>query len=122
MKFLLNMANRHLSRSVVLQTLFEWDFRNLSKEDAALALARNSAEFVPGAADMPFIEELVNGSIVRQSDLDLIIEKAAPEWPMERIALIDRNVLRLGLYELLFSDREKVPAKGGSLEAFAFGP
>ncbi|KKW38064.1 MAG: N utilization substance protein B-like protein [Candidatus Adlerbacteria bacterium GW2011_GWB1_54_7] len=117
MKFLLNMANRHLSRSVVLQTLFEWDFRNLSKEDAALALARNSAEFVPGAADLPFMEELLKGAISRRADLDLVIEKAAPEWPMERIALIDRNVLRLGLYELLFSDREKVPAKVAINEA-----
>lgn len=111
------MANRHLSRSVVLQTLFEWDLRGLSVEASKEALARNAVEFAPGAADLPFIEELVVGVISRRNDLDLVIEKAAPEWPIARIAPVDRNVLRLGLYELLFSDREKVPAKVAINEA-----
>ena len=105
------MANRHLSRSVVLQTLFEWDFRAFSLKDAQAALARNTKEYAPGAGDAPFMEELLVGTIERTSDLDLVIEKAAPEWPLERIALVDRNVLRLGLFELLFADRGKVPAK-----------
>ncbi len=111
------MANRHLSRSVVLQTLFEWDFRNCSKEQLSESLLRNAGEFAPGAGDMPFMEELLQGVVDRKADLDLVIEKAAPEWPLERIALVDRNVLRLGLYELLFSDREKVPAKVAINEA-----
>ena len=111
------MANRHLSRSVVLQTLFEWDFRTLSLQHTNAALARNIIEFAPHAGDSAFIEELVRGVVERKADLDLIIAKAAPEWPLERIALIDRNVLRLGLYELLFADREKVPAKVAINEA-----
>lgn len=111
------MANRHLSRSVVLQTLFEWDLRSLSAEATKDALARNALEFAPGAADMPFMEELLLGVIARRNDLDLVIEKAAPEWPIARIAPVDRNVLRLGLYELLFSDRDKVPAKVAINEA-----
>lgn len=111
------MANRHLSRSVVLQTLFEWDLRNFSSEQGAEALVRNAAEFAPGAGDLPFMEDLVRGAIERKADLDLIIAKAAPEWPLERIAPIDRNVLRLGLYELLFADRDKVPAKVAINEA-----
>jgi N utilization substance protein B len=111
------MANRHLSRSVVLQTLFEWDFRNCNKEAALEALPRNAGEFASGAGDLPFMEELLGGVIDRRSDLDLVIEKAAPEWPLDRIALVDRNVLRLGLYELLFADREKVPAKVAINEA-----
>src|ERR1700690_3195379 len=111
------MANRHLSRSVVLQTLFEWDFRNDTKERAEEALRRNAGEFAPAAGDLPFMEELCRGVVARKSDLDLVIEKAAPEWPLERIAPVDRNVLRLGLYELLFSDREKVPAKVAINEA-----
>ena len=105
------MANRHLSRSVVLQTLFEWDFRSYSSATARESLVRNVQEFAPAAGDLPFMEELLKGTIARKSDIDLVIEKAAPEWPLERIALVDRNVLRLGLYELLFADREKVPAK-----------
>ena len=111
------MANRHLSRSVVLQTLFEWDFRNFSAEGAKDALRRNTEEFAAAAGDAPFMEELLQGTIERKADLDLVIQKAAPEWPLERIAPVDRNVLRLGLYELLFSDREKVPAKVAINEA-----
>lgn len=111
------MANRHLSRSVVLQTLFEWDIRALPSTDAHNALTRNVEEFAPGAADYAFMEELMRGVVTRKLDLDLVIEKAAPEWPVARIAPVDRNVLRLGLYELLFSDREKVPAKVAINEA-----
>jgi transcription antitermination protein NusB len=102
---------------VVLQTLFEWDFRGCKKEVAQEALHRNADEYASGAGDIPFMEELLDGTIQRQSDLDMVIEKAAPEWPLDRIALVDRNVLRLGLYELLFSDREKVPAKVAINEA-----
>ncbi|HVV39055.1 MAG TPA: transcription antitermination factor NusB [Candidatus Paceibacterota bacterium] len=111
------MANRHLSRSVVLQTLFEWDIRNSSPEACGEALVRNAAEFAPAAGDLPFMQDLLRGTLERKQDLDLVIEKAAPEWPLERIAPVDRNVLRLGLYELLFSDREKVPAKVAINEA-----
>ena len=111
------MANRHLSRSVVVQTLFEWDLRQLSLDGAKSALARNAGEFAPAAGDLPFMEELLAGTIGRHKDLDLVIAKAAPEWPLERIAPVDRNVLRLGLFELLFSDRTKVPAKVAINEA-----
>ena len=111
------MANRHLSRSVVLQTLFEWDFRSLPADSARDALRRNVAEFAPAAGDLPFMEALLTGAIGRKTDLDLVITKAAPEWPLERIAPIDRNVLRLGLYELLFADRAAVPAKVAINEA-----
>jgi N utilization substance protein B len=115
------MANRHLSRSVVLQTLFELDFRAIDpfgKDSNAMdTLERNAAEFAPSAGDMPFMQNLLKGTLLRRSDLDLVIGKAAPEWPLERIAPVDRNVLRLGLYELLFADREKVPAKVAINEA-----
>jgi len=111
------MANRHLSRSVVLQTLFEWDFRHCPTDEAHDSLVRNAEEFAPGAGDMPFMEDLLQGVVDRKNDLDLVIEKAAPEWPLARIAPVDRNVLRLGLYELLFADRDKVPAKVAINEA-----
>lgn len=111
------MANRHLSRSVVLQTLFEWDFRQFAAKQAEEVLERNIDEFAQGASDVPFMEDLLKGTVSRKSDLDLVIEKAAPEWPLSRIAPIDRNVLRLGLFELLFADRNKVPAKVAINEA-----
>ena len=115
------MANRHLSRSVVLQTLFERDVRDLSIEATLESLSRNTAEFAPAAGDRPFMDELLRGVVSRKGDLDLVIEKAAPEWPIARISPVDRNVLRLGLFELLFADRSKVPAKVAINEAIELG-
>jgi transcription antitermination protein NusB len=111
------MANRHLSRSVVLQTLFEWDFMKLSHEAASEALSRNIAEFATGMGDEVFMKNLAEGVVAKQTDLDKIITKAAPEWPLEKISNVDRNVLRLGLYELLFSARNEVPPKVAINEA-----
>jgi N utilization substance protein B len=111
------MANRHLARSIVLQTLFEWDTTHASQADAIAILARNIAEFGGDDVDQPFMEHLLLGALAKKDDVDLVIEKAAPEWSLERIAPVDRNILRLGLYELLFVDRTQVPAKVAINEA-----
>src|SRR3989338_209880 len=111
------MANRHLSRSIVLQTLFELDFGGTSRNEAKVVLTNNAQEFAPGLGDFPFMESLLLGILGKQKDIDLIIGKAAPEWPLEKISVVDRNVLRLGLFELLFSDRTEVPAKVAINEA-----
>jgi N utilization substance protein B len=111
------MANRHLSRSVVLQALFEWDFCGRKDENVSVIIGRDAKEFAPGVADVSFMEELVKGILAKHSELDDIISKAAPEWPIDKISPIDRNVLRLGLYELLFADRVEVPAKVAINEA-----
>jgi len=111
------MANRHLARSVVLQTLFEWDTTHAPEKEALTILARNVAEFGGDDVDHPFMEQLLLGTLAKKEDIDLVIEKAAPEWSLERIAPIDRNILRLGLYELLFADRSQVPAKVAINEA-----
>ena len=113
------MANRHLSRSVVLQTLFEFDFDDSRKENLALdeALARNAQEFAPGLSDFSFMKRLLDTVVAKQPELDTIIEKAAPEWPISKISVVDRNILRLGLAELLFADRKEVPAKVAINEA-----
>ncbi len=111
------MANRHLSRSVVLQSLFEWDFRGQKEKEAAPIIVRNAKEFAPGMSDVTFVENLMTNVLAKQSDLDSIIEKAAPDWPIDKISIVDRNVLRMGLFELLFSDRAEVPAKVAINEA-----
>lgn len=111
------MANRHLARSVVLQTLFEWDTSRLSEEEATAALLRNVEEFGGDDTDRPFMESLLAGTLAKRADLDLVITKAAPDWPLDRIAPVDRNILRIGLYELLFADRTQVPAKVAINEA-----
>lgn len=111
------MANRHLSRSIVLQSLFEWDLNALERHAVHEVLERNVSEFAPNKTDQPFMERLLDGVLAKQPELDQIIEKAAPDWPIARISPVDRNILRLGLYELLFADRGEVPAKVAINEA-----
>lgn len=111
------MANRHLARSVVLQTLFEWDTASVPDADAPTVLLRNAEEFGGSDTDRPFMEALLAGVIAKREELDLIITKAAPDWPLEKIAPVDRNILRIGLYELLFADRAQVPPKVAINEA-----
>ena len=105
------MANRHLSRSIALQALFEWDFRDKKNETVDEILDRDITEFAPGLSDSAFIKEVTLGVVKKNEVLDSIILKAAPEWPLERISIIDRNILRIGLFELLFSDHSDVPPK-----------
>ncbi|MEK7558387.1 MAG: transcription antitermination factor NusB [Patescibacteria group bacterium] len=117
------MANRHLSRSIAMQTLFEWDFNHAKGvavkgiETISQMLERNAKEFAPGMGDFSFMENLVGQILKKQKTLDDIITKAAPDWPIERISIVDRNILRIGLYELLFSDRAEVPPKVAINEA-----
>lgn len=80
-------------------------------------LAANTEEFGQGVADEPFMQELLSTVTAKRSELDAVIEKAAPEWPIEKISVIDRNILRLGLAELLYADRTQVPAKVAINEA-----
>jgi N utilization substance protein B len=110
------MANRHLARSTVLQTLYEWDFSG-QKINPEETLRRDVSEFAAGAQCEGFMKNLLDGIISKQKDLDNVITKAAPEWPIEKISVMDRNILRLGLYELLFADREQVPPKVAINEA-----
>ena len=107
------MANRHLARSVVLQVLFERDSSSgaLSHDECVSRLQSYSQEFGARDSDMPFMTQLLQTAVAKQKEIDTVIVKAAPEWPLEKIAAIDRNILRLGLTELLFSDRAQVPAK-----------
>lgn len=110
------MANRHLARSTVLQTLYEWDFGGCKNSPEDI-LKRDAAEFAAGAENDLFMKELLAGVVSKQKDLDNIITSAAPEWPIEKISVMDRNILRIGLYELLFADRNQVPPKVAINEA-----
>lgn len=105
------MANRHLSRSLVLQTLFEWDFNEYDKAQAVELLDRNIEEFAPGSDEDSFTKNLLNLVLAKRVVIDEIVEKAAPDWPIDKISVVDRNILRIGLSELLFGDRKEVPPK-----------
>lgn len=113
------MANRHLARSVVLQVLFERDqARATPSVDESLArIAEYAQEFGARENDLPFMQQLLKTAIAKQKEIDEVIVRAAPEWPLEKIAAIDRNILRLGLTELLFADRSQVPSKVAINEA-----
>ena len=112
------MASRHLSRSIAMQSLYEWDFAG-KKEDLKKLVERNIQEFGPGLEDVnkDFIRTLASGVKEHLTDLNQIIEKAAPEWPLEQITIVDRNVLRLGLFELLYGNKDEVPPKVAINEA-----
>lgn len=111
------MASRHLARSIAMQTLYEWDFNNHEESRLEAIMNKNIAEFGPGLEDTEFIRALVFGSMKHRKEIDAIIEKAAPEWPISQVAAVDRNILRLGLFELLFGSRDEVPPKVAINEA-----
>lgn len=108
------MANRHLSRTIAMQTLFVWDF-NSCRQDLSEVIKENFLNFAPEFDDGGFVEELVFGVFNHLGEIDEYIKKYAPEWPIDQITVIDRNVLRLGIYELVFS--EKIPPKVAINEA-----
>src|SRR4030066_946061 len=110
------MASRHLSRSIAMQSLYEWDFGG-RKDDLEKIAEKNIKEFGPGLEDLSLIWQIITGVVKHFSKLDKIIEQAAPEWPINQITIVDRNILRMGLFELLYSNKEEVPPKVAINEA-----
>jgi len=112
------MSNRHLSRTIVLQSLFEWDFNNQEKtEKINSILEYNMREFSTGMCDLEFSKKIVDNILEKKDIIDEIIKKAAPQWPIEKISIVDRNILRIGISELVFADRKEVPPKVAINEA-----
>lgn len=110
------MAVRQLGRAVALQSLYEWDFYDRSR-DLKKTAERNLEEFAPGFTEKDFVIQLIEGVRDKMEELDQIIAKSAPEWPVSQLPVVDRNVLRLGLYELLFANRKEVPPRVAINEA-----
>lgn len=110
------MATRHLGRTIVLQSLYEWDFYG-RKTDLKSAVERNINEFGPGMDEPEFVWNLVTGIVEHMKELDDRLRVLAPEWPLEQVAIVDRNILRIGLYELLHAKPEEVPPKVAINEA-----
>ncbi len=105
-------SNRHLGRIVALQTLYEYEFRRQS-EDSALDLSeileRNIDRYQESIEDKDFVSQLVDGVLEHMDNLDAKLQPMAPGWPLDQIARIDRNVLRIGLYELLYKSASVPP-------------
>jgi N utilization substance protein B len=109
------MSNRHLARTIAMQTLFAWDFNGKKMDKLELLISDNFANFAPNFDDGGFVKELVNGVIAKLDELDSYIKKYATEWPLDQITCVDRNVLRLGIYELLYC--ENIPSRVAINEA-----
>jgi len=110
------MATRHLARSIILQSLYEWDFSGKTGDLVSIA-QRNLDEFGPGINEPDFFWKIIKGVVEHLSEIDDIIAKSATEWPLDQITIIDRNVLRVGVYELLYADHGEVPYKVAINEA-----
>lgn len=115
------MANRHLQRSVVMQSLFEWDFQGKHDEKALAVLRKNIEEFAPGLEDYMFARRTMESVLKNRPTIDELIEKCAPEWPLEQVTVVDRNILRLGIAELMFGNYDEVPPKVAINEAIELG-
>ena len=110
------MASRHLARSIVLQSLFEWDFYQ-KKVDLEKILKRNIEKFAGDFEEKDFALLLAKGVVEHLEKIDKVIQTSAPERPIEQLSIVDRNVLRIGLYELLYGNKEEVPPKVAINEA-----
>lgn len=108
------MSNRHLGRTLALQSLFEWDFHQSTREIEKI-IDHHLAVFAPKFNDQDFTRTLVMGVVTHWEELNALMRTYAPDWPIEQITLVDRNVLRIGMYELKF-DKE-IPPKVAINEA-----
>lgn len=111
------MANRHLQRSIAMQSLFEWDFNGGNNDDVLSIVDKNIKELAIGIEETDLVLNLVEGVLKNQTDIDELIEQCAPEWPLSQITIVDRNILRIGIYELLYGNYENVPPKVAINEA-----
>ena len=108
------MSNRHLARALALQSLYEWDFHH-GEKDAVEIIQRNIEEFAPDLDEKEFAMSIVKGVLDTQEELDATISRFAPDWPLEKITTVDRNVLRIGSFELVHNP--EIPSKVAINEA-----
>lgn len=109
------MSNRHLARTIAMQSLFLWDFKGKTQEDLPVIIKSIFDNFAPQFDDHGFVENLIKGVISRLEEIDAFITKYATEWPLDQITIVDRNILRIGIYELKFND--EIPEKVAINEA-----
>jgi len=116
------MSNRHLARTLALQTLFVWDFNGKPTKDLEDIIKNNFQNFAPDFNDDGFVRELVFGVVKNHPEIDKHICKYATEWPLEQITILDRNILRLGIFELLYTQTPPLVAINEAIEvAKSFG-
>jgi len=118
------MAQRHLARTVAMQVLYQWDFKKKPTAGIPAITDQIMLEFGQGLEEeRGYVVDTLNGVIDNLEDIDALIKSYAANWPLEQITLVDRNVLRIGIYELRFNDTipEKVAINEAIEVAKAFG-
>lgn len=115
------MPNRHLSRSIAMQSLYEWDFgsslietdgsKKFDKDKLDEIVKNNIEEYADGMQNTSYVSIITDGIFAHLKEIDALIAKLAPEWPLEQVTIINRNALRIGIFELKFCKREDVPPK-----------
>lgn len=109
------MSNRHLARTIAMQTLFAWDFNGCKSDNVEQLIKNNFENFAPDFDDNGFVGAKVRGVIENKEKIDALITKYATEWPLDQITIVDRNILRIGAHELLMED--DIPPKVAINEA-----
>ncbi len=109
------MSNRHLARTISMQSLYQWDFLEQPKDRIDEIIQNTKEEFAPQFDDAGFVNDLVHGVVNSIETIDEIITHYAPDWPLDQITIVDRNILRIGTYELKISDN--IPSKVAINEA-----
>lgn len=109
------MSNRHLARTIAMQTLFLWDFNGCPETDLSVLVNQNYNSFAPELTDREFTIDLSVGVQKNIQSINEYIIRFATEWPLEQITLVDRNILRVGVYELIYN--ADIPAKVAINEA-----
>lgn len=113
------MSTRHLARTIALQTLYEWDFNGKRNDRIPEFLIYNKSQFGPGLDDSDFSKRIAEGVVAEWAVIDPLIEQYAPEWPIDHITVVDRNILRIGIFELLHCP--DVPPRVAINEAIELG-
>lgn len=117
------MSNRHLSRTLAMQTLYQWDFSGYKDEEVGEMIRFIREEFAPDFDDHDYVENTVRGIVENRDKIDRQLELFAKDWPVNTMTVVDRNVLRIGVFELVHN--EDIPSKVAINEAIeiakAFG-
>lgn len=101
-----------------MQSLYEWEFRG--GRDLDEIIERNINEFKKDADDV-YVRKVVNGIHDHLNEINAAITEAAPEWPLDQVARVDKNVLRVAVYEMLFDPEDDVPPRVSINEAIEIG-
>jgi len=110
------LGARRKSRELALQALYQW---NITRQDPFLILDQQKANFSPADEEDEFAQQIVVGVLEHYAHIDELIEKFSEHWRLDRMSIIDRNILRMAIFELLFC--ENIPPRVTLNEAIDLG-